>query len=277
MLNSNIEYRILKQSLSLRNSNVRNIGFRIFFTTIFLLFFVLKSYALNLDKLKAYFIGGDYKAAIKEGEKIMAGSKYCEQMDELYYLLGLSYLKDGNYLRAADIFEIIIKEFKKSDFKQEAKMGLGDSCFLKGDYDSAKQLYNGILKDEPDTKLKSALYYRLSQSAFKEGDSQEAGEYLQKIKKDFPLNLEAKQGNFSNRLTTSLYYTVQVGSFSSDENAKNFMQELKKKGYPAYIEKAESQGVPVYRVRVGKLPLLQEAESFQKRLSQEGYSTKIYP
>ena len=29
-------------------------------------------YALNLDKVKVYFLSGDYKAAISEGEKILA-------------------------------------------------------------------------------------------------------------------------------------------------------------------------------------------------------------
>jgi len=55
-------------------------------------------------------------------------------LDELYYLLSLSYLKDGNYLRASDIFEIILREFKGSRFKEDALLALGDTYFLRGDY-----------------------------------------------------------------------------------------------------------------------------------------------
>ncbi len=110
----------------------------IYFVSLF--GFFNKAFALDLDKTRALFISGDYKAAITEGEKTMAKTTSNSLgLDELYYILGLSYLKDGNYLRASDIFEIILKEFKDTQFSADAKAGLADAYFLKGDYKS-----NGI-------------------------------------------------------------------------------------------------------------------------------------
>ncbi len=43
-------------------------------------------------------------------------------------------MKTGNYLRAADIFEIIGSEFKKSLLRGETTLALGDTFFLRGDY-----------------------------------------------------------------------------------------------------------------------------------------------
>ncbi|MBN1913662.1 MAG: hypothetical protein JW788_04610 [Candidatus Omnitrophica bacterium] len=51
------------------------------------------------------YLSGDYKAAISEGEKILAQAKDQDGLDELYYILALSYMKEGNYLRASDILK----------------------------------------------------------------------------------------------------------------------------------------------------------------------------
>lgn len=237
---------------------------------------VLPAYALNLDKARVNLLKGDYKQAILEGEKILANTGYSNQSDELYYILGLSYLKDGNYLRASDIFEIILKEFKDSRFSEDAKLGLGDSDLLRGDYLKAETQYRELLSSFSRTKLKPLVYYRLSICAAKLGNTQEAEEYLDKLKKNSPLNLECISDKDICSLS-SIYYSVQIGSFGSAANAQNLKKELSDKNYPVYIEETISQGKTMYRVRVGKFNLRQEAVALQKRLSQEGYSTKIYP
>ena len=88
------------------------------------------AYALDLDKLKAYFLSGDYKSAITEGERVLAKVEDSGPIDELYYILGLSYLKDGNYLRASDIFEIILNECKGSHFKDDAILRLSSFSLM---------------------------------------------------------------------------------------------------------------------------------------------------
>jgi len=241
---------------------------------------ITKVYSLDLDKVKIYFLNGDYKSTIAECEKILASYGRSSQSDELYYILGLSYSKDGNYLRASDIFEIILKEFKESNFKEEAKLGLGDTYLLRGDFSRAEDYYKDLLNSNPDTKLKAQLYYRLSQVGFKKGDTAGGKEYLDKLKNEFPQNPDlisnkdlCSLANYS----SGIYYTVQVGCFSSENNAKNLVQKLIQSGYPAYIEEATLSGQPSYRVRVGKSPLRQEILNLEQKLSGEGYPTKIFP
>lgn len=253
------------------------------FILLFILaLFISQGYCLNLDKVKFYFLSGNYENSIKEGEKVLAAAvSDSDDLDELYYILGLSYLKDGNYLRASDVFEIIIKEFKDSSFQDEAVIGLADTYFLRGDFIKAEELYKEALGRNPDTKFKAQLFYRLSEVALKQGDSDKARVYLDKLK-DFPLNPETKF-NLDSPITLKsntegLYYAVQVGSFSNQINAKNLAQKLTAKGYPAYIEEAPpGHAERSYRVRVGKFSLRQEALDLEKRLSREGYPTKIYP
>ena len=239
------------------------------------------SSALNLDKVKVDFLNGDYKAAIFEGERILANSRHSSDLDELYYLLGLSYTREGNYLRASDIFEIILREFKASKFKDEAKLGLGDSYLLRGELDKAAGVYEELISDNPGTKLRPQVYYRLSQIAFKKDDAQKAKVYLDKLKQEYPQNRESRVNKDLCSLAdyhSGLYYTVQVGSFSKSLNAQNLTQKLTRSGYPAYIEEISDSGTDkMYRVKVGKLKSRHEAAALEDKLSQEGYPTKICP
>ena len=281
----NLKYWDLFTPLEIvRNLNIRFLtGFRIsdLVLGIFLsLAFIYNVYALNLDRIKTYFLSGDYKSAIAEGENVLASPGDSAHLDELYYILGLSYLKDGNYLRASDIFEIILKEFQNSAFKEEAKLGLGDTYFLRGDFDKAEIYYKELIRTNPNTKLKAAVYYRLSQIGFKKGDTQTAKEYADKLRQDLPANIESRLNKDLYGISDSssdFYYTVQVGSFSNSTNARSLMDKLIENGYAAYIEEADFNNKKIYRVRVGKLKSRPEAVQLENQLSTQGYPTKICP
>lgn len=240
------------------------------------LLFCSLAYCRDIEGVKLNFLKGDYKSAILEGEKILGSSKDFAGCDELYYFMGLSYLKDGNALRATDIFEIIINEFPESRFREASRLSLGDAYLSLRDLAKAEKAYEGLLGDSPSAKSKPALYYRLAQVGFKKGDNALAKEYLDKLKKEFPLSPEARADNeFIS--SAGIYYTVQVGSFSSSSNAGNLMQKLIREGYPAYTEELK-EGLKVsYRVRVGKFDKREEAADLENKLTQSGYPTRIFP
>lgn len=265
---------------------------RIFLVIVFIIAFHNNLYALELKNMKIDILKGDYKQAIVEGEKILATQEEKSDLDELYYLLGISYLKEENYLRASDIFEIIMKEFPGSKFKDEAKLGLGDSYLLRGDLDKAKSDYEELLKSDPNTKLKAQVYHRLSQIGFKKGDTNLGRIYLDMLKQEFPSNPElilnkdlypivAKSVSEAAILPVAtnyeVYYTVQVGAFSKKANAENLVQSLAQQGYPAYVEESSSEVGQSFRVRVGKFSTRQEAITSEEKLAKEGYPTKIFP
>ena len=238
--------------------------------------------AMNLEKLKTDFLQGNYNQAIEEGERLLANTKAdTPGLDLLYYFLGLSYLRVENYLRASDIFEIILDEFPDTRLKDEVRLSLGDSYFLRGDIARAESYYRQALKNNPNTKYKALIYSRLSQAGLKEGNTLTAKEYLDKIKSEFPQGLESffKEETCSlPDAKTGIYYSVQVGSFSKSVNANNLTQKLKQDGYAAYTEEAMlSDGAKTYRVKVGKFFQLKEAEQLAKELTHKGYPTRICP
>ena len=232
--------------------------------------------AASLDKIKVYILNSDYQSAITEGERLISLSGSGYQSEELYYLLGLSYLKVGNYLRASDIFEIILKEFKNSAFREGAYLGLGDTFFLRGDYQKARDNYLKLVSDYPHTKLKAAAYSRLAQSAAKCGNTEEAQSYQVKLESEFSLSPESLRE--SNILPSgNFYYTVQAGSFANRTNADNLARKLTDQGYSVYVEELPLQDKVMYRVKVGKFNNRQEALELEAKLSREGYPTKVCP
>ena len=61
-------------------------------------------------------------------------------------------------------------------------------------------------------------------------------------------------------------WTVQLGSFSSDVNAKKLVDKLRAAGYKAYSEPRMEQGTTVFKVRVGPTPGRAEAARLRQRI-----------
>ena len=59
-------------------------------------------------------------------------------------------------------------------------------------------------------------------------------------------------------------WIVQLGSFSSQENAEKMNKDLRKAGFAAFVEPIKKQGKTVYRVRVGPELLKPDAEKILK-------------
>lgn len=74
--------------------------------------------------------------------------------------------------------------------------------------------------------------------------------------------------------TTGVIYRVQTGAFSVKANAERLLNELKGKGFSAFITTVDN-GTIIYRVQVGAFSVKSNAESMQNKLSNAGYSTVI--
>ncbi len=62
-------------------------------------------------------------------------------------------------------------------------------------------------------------------------------------------------------------YTIQIGAFQNEEIAKNIVEELKFKGYPAFIKTVEISGKGTWhRVRIGTFKTREEAKLYGDNL-----------
>ena len=135
---------------------------------------------------------------------------------------------------------------------------------------------NELLKKGPRSEIESLVYLKLARANLKLSRWEEAQKYLKKIIKDFPQSPEshlAKQ-----LLEEKQYFTVQVGAFLDRDKAETLTVDLKDKGEYAYIiETMDSSGRQFYRVRVGQLAVLDEANKLSQKLSSLGYPAQVYP
>jgi DedD protein len=70
-------------------------------------------------------------------------------------------------------------------------------------------------------------------------------------------------------------WSVQLGSFSNEQNAERLARDLRKRGYKAYVSPHESNGQKRMRVRVGPEQNRARAEQLAKRLKRDGLAGTV--
>ena len=229
------------------------------------------SHAAGLKTAQELFLRADYDGVIKGCKHELASSKRAKP--DVSYLLALAYMKKGELVQAEDNFTKVINDCKTLTVCNKALLGLGDIYFLREDYNKAQEFY--LQAKESGTELGAQIYHRLAQASLKLGDVEKAKEYSELLRKDYPLSFEAQRAVILN--TSDIFFTVQVGAFSSQKNASRLASDLKEKGFDAYIDAPNAADNSLYRVRVGKFKTKSEAEEAAKSLSEQGYPTKVFP
>ncbi len=70
-------------------------------------------------------------------------------------------------------------------------------------------------------------------------------------------------------------WAVQVGSFTSETNARRLVELLKDAGYPAFVLRGVVNGRVMFRVRVGPEPDKARAEALAERLRADRQQTQL--
>lgn len=232
-------------------------------------------YAAGISDMEEMILKGNYTETISLGHRLLAADISLKQKRNIYYFMGLSYLKLGNTQKARSDFREVLDE-SKNILTVNSQIGIADSHFLDKDFYEARDKYEEILSAYRNLENKANVYFKLAQVSMKTGSFASAKKYLKKVKDDYPLSFEAPLACEILK-ENAFYFTVQVGSFSDKANAQRLLGRLKKKDYPAYINKRDMGSLTFYRVRIGKFEKESEALSLESRLKKEGLPTNIYP
>lgn len=74
---------------------------------------------------------------------------------------------------------------------------------------------------------------------------------------------------------TGILYRVQSGAFAVRSNADRLLEELRGKGYDAFIATVDLAGQLLYRVQVGAYSIRSNAEAMRDRMLADGYDAII--
>lgn len=251
-------------------------------TRTFLLMMLMSGFSLLVEAqtvadLRHVMMQEDYKTAKTMAEKMLSSRLMRSDMAEIEYYVALSQLRLGEYTQAEQTFRKIITLRPADSIYDRSVIGLSDAFFAQSYYDKAlKELNHLIYRRGSSSDMISLAYLKSARANLKLARWGKAREFLEKIIAEYPQSFEsiiAKQ-----LMNERQYFTVQVGSFADKGRAENLVQELKDRKEYAYIVEAKvSAQQSTYRVRVGQLSSLKEAQALESKLSGLGYATIIYP
>jgi DedD protein len=77
--------------------------------------------------------------------------------------------------------------------------------------------------------------------------------------------------------STTGMWAVQLGSFSSQENAEKLAADLRKQGFAAFLSQLSTDSGQLHRVRIGPQKDREAAEAMAARLQRAGHTGKVLP
>ena len=248
---------------------------------VFFLCFVLMasgaclSYAAMPD-IEAAVMNKDYVQARDMASQIIKDSSDPAERTKAQYYYGLAQLRLGQYADARGAFQAVMDAHPTQDIYDKAALSLIEGFYMDGFYTDALDTANQLVKKSPSSSFLSLIYFKIAGADLKLMRWEDANKYLNKILSEFPNSPEAPIAK--QLLDEKQYFAVQVGSFLDKGRALTLIDDLKGSGQYAYvIETNASDGQKYYRVRVGQMSSLKDAEDLKKRLDKLGYPTLIYP
>ncbi len=204
------------------------------------------------DKTMEAFLREDYALVEKLTKPFLRRTHSHPEIDEMVYIRALSLMRLGRMDEARLLLIELEDHGLTPDMKARAAYSLGDSYyFTTGDtkaYQNALSQYP--LFDEADSvRLRIRDRHLVLAPALKPLQQMSVAE--------MPL------------------YSVQVGSFSKERNAKQLLSRLMRARYDANVLRDEYK--EIYRVRVGSYISRHDALILERKLKKEGYPTKIVP
>lgn len=240
------------------------------------LFFLCGAAKVSLTDIETAIIQEDFEKAGTLTREFIDSKPTKRELDEALYYLGISQTRLGHYTQARSTFNLLVSGFPKPSLRDKAYLGYTDSLYLDGQYPGALKIAEELLTKSPHSEYLSLIYLKLARANLKLAQWDKAKDYLNKIITEFPQSLEAHTAK--QLLEEKQYFAVQVGAFLDQARAEKIVSELSQKGEYAYIvETIDREGRKFYRVRVGQLAVLNEAQKLETKLSQLGYPTAIFP
>ena len=221
-----------------------------------------------LKIIQFYYSQGLYRKAKDGYEQFMDNYTESDVLDEAQYGLGETLLKMQQIDDAMLAYQKVIEKHPLSEWFSWSQYAIGLAYIIKEDYSSALRELQTVITKYPDAQLMPQTLYKQAECYVKLGESEEAEKIYQEIIDNYPNSNEAMLSQEYTSESTTIgtttvasegFYTIQVGSFTDLDNAKELETNLKEKDYNVVIDITEVKGAKRYRVQVGAYPTKEEA------------------
>ena len=174
---------------------------------------------------------------------------------------------------AIDQYKNILKKFPKSIYAPKAAMKIGEYFYARGLYTQSATLLKNIPVKYPRFPQMQRLTDLMINSFNAIGESDSAKYYGLMIKSMFPAvetNIERNDSklfqvfDFNKKSKAYGPYIVQIGAFSSRENANRLKLQVSQLGHDVTINKVDSNGKTFFAVRINRFKSKKKAEQLGK-------------
>jgi tetratricopeptide (TPR) repeat protein len=228
-----------------------------------------------MTSLQTAVIEEDYQKAAADAEALLAMKLGHTDSCLVQYYLGLSQLRLGSYARAQEVFRKLMMDKPSDEIYDRAAAGHIDTLYMQGYYENALREANGFIARRGASEMISFFHLKAARANLKLARWNKAREILEKIVAEYPDTFESRIAR--QLLDEKQYFTVQVGSFVDKGRAEKLVQELIARQQYAYIVEVRTPSRTNYRVRVGQMTSLKDAQELEATLAGLGYPTLIYP
>jgi len=179
-----------------------------------------------LGKADALYNRTEYNKAIEVYQQALANLGEQPQgdfLDKLHYGLAWSFLKEGEFKKAIDEFQKIVKNSDDKTVKIAALCQIGDAYQDSGEFEKASQSYNQILKGYPDSFYSDYVQYQMGMVMLKTYNYDAAAMAFKALKANFPNSKLLDDATYALALS---YFQREDYSASRDVLVK-FLEEFK--------------------------------------------------
>ena len=239
---------------------------------IFYIFILISnSNAQNIDLYLSLIDEGSTEGVRESLPELI--SKYPDSPGVLYINALLT--EDG--IKSIEIYNDIIKKYPNTRYAPYSAMKIGEYFYARGLYTQAAALLKNIpIKYPRFTDIQRAT--NLMTNSFNAiGEADSARYYGLIIKSMFPrVDIGIKNFNEKNKPLAQVFefnkdrqidlgpYVIQMGAFSTKENATRLKLQISQLGHDVSISNVESNGRKFYAVRVNRFKTKNRAENIGK-------------
>ncbi len=228
---------------------------------------------ISHGKVMAIFNRGDNRKAESIWLEMVSKGDDRQAVKKARYYLGNAFYQQGNYKEAYNCYNTAW-EFSDEPWSVSARAGACLAAYHTGDTARSKEIYAELIKENPLLLEKDLLEALFTKSvSFSEEDIEDLGG-----RDDF--------GAVSGEPEVSVVkpvenkhgarYTLQVGAFSSVENARKLQKKMKKNFDHVTVVKEKIKGKEFHKVRIGRFTREDEALDYgNKHLKTRGYAFRV--
>jgi TolA-binding protein len=229
--------------------------------------------AQDIDEAIRLFNASQFDKAHKVFKELLKNEDDPRIAEVYYYMARLSISQDSTLY----YYNMIIREHPQSRFADISYLEIAKLNVAHSDYRNAIIFLNELLKNYPDTNLKDEVFFWLGISQIESGNKEQGIKVLENLIATFPKSTWAIRATaiIPGRTSTQEYYTVQVGSFRKEDNARKNIEDLKTKGLEARIVETVINNSTFYRVWIGQFSTIDDAKKFALRLDSLGIKGNV--